>query len=47
MATRWERVMWRARMDSGMDSFTFEGGDAAEELGSALDVEFEVPDPAF
>lgn len=42
VATRWERMMWRVRMDGRMDGFTFDSGDAAEELGDALDTDIEV-----
>lgn len=39
--------MWRVRMDGGMDGFTFDGGDAAEDLCDALNAEIEVCDPIW
>lgn len=47
IAGRWEHALWRARMDSGIDGFTFEGGDAVEEPGDALATDIQVPHPAL
>lgn len=42
LATRWERAMWRVRMDAGMDAFSFGGGECAEGITDALDESIEV-----